>query len=194
MDLLMNEARARARWWPGRFDLLSMLENPSMEKDETIERLPWRTLRQNRDLRCFVADIGVCSWDVLAYQAMAEGAYGLVRVAALFPLSPLLRDSHPEVFALDGDRRSKHRNPPWDNGEDAVSAHLCLYYRRDPDERQWTVNDGLVRLFDLARKHLEAEHIWRETGVWPMDEAEHGFARPARPRPELKLPPLQLAS
>jgi hypothetical protein len=193
MDVLMNKGRDRARWWPGRFDLRWLLEYPSMEQDETIERLPWRILRQNRDLRRFVADRGLQPWDVLAYQAMAEGAYGLVRVAALFPGSPL-QGYHPEVFALDGDRRSKHRNPPWDNGEDAVSAHLCLYYRRDPDERQWTFNDGLVRLFDLARKHLEAEHIWRKTGVWPIEEAQHGFAKPAPPRPELKLPPLHLAS
>jgi hypothetical protein len=193
MDLLMNEARARARWWPGRFDLLWLLENPSMEKDESIGRLPWRTLRQNRDLRRFVTDLGVRPWDVLAYQAMAEGAYGLVRVAALFPGTPF-QGYHPEVFGLDGDRRSKHRNPPWDNGEDAVSAHLCLYYRRDPAERQWTVNDGLIRLFDLARKHLEAEHIWREEDEWPIEEAQHGFAKPAPPRPELKLPPLHLAS
>ena len=57
-----------------------------------------------------------------------------------------------------------------------------------------TVNDGLVRLFDLARKHLDAEHIWREEDEWPMEEAEHGFARQARPRPELKLPPLHLTA
>lgn len=191
MDLLMNSERAQARWWPGRFELLWKLEHRSMEMDETIERLPWRTLRQNPDLRRYVAELGVPTWDLLAYQAMAEGAYGLVRVAALFPFSPFA-GHHPEVFALDGDRRSKHRNPPWDNGEEAVSAHLCLYYRRDPSERRWTVDDELIRLFDLARKHLDAEHIWRETDKWPMDDAEHGPARPARRRPELKLPPLAL--
>jgi hypothetical protein len=186
----MRATRAQVRWWPGHFELLSLLESPSLDIDETIQRLSWRTLRRHPDLHRFVEGLGVRPWDVLAYQAMAGGKYGLVRVAALFPGSPF-KGHHPEVFALDGDRRSKHRNPPWDNGEEAVSAHLCLYYRGDPEERIWTLDDGLIRLFDLARKHLDAEHIWRATGVWPMEDAEHGYARPARSRPELKLPPLR---
>lgn len=193
MGPLMDSWRQRVRWWPGHWNLLHALEHPSMRIDKTIERLPCRTLRQNSDLRRFLAEMEIVPYDVLAYQAQASGTYGFVRVAALFPLSPF-NGNHPEVFALDGDRRSKHRNPPFDHGEEGVSAHLCLYYRRDPRERQWAPEDGLVRLFDLARAHLEAEHIWRQTGEWPLDEAQHGFAPPARPRPHLKLPPLRLAS
>jgi hypothetical protein len=135
----------------------------------------------------------IAAHDLLAYEATAGGRYGLVRVAALFPLSPF-EGYHPEVFALDGDRRSKHRNPPFDNGEEGVSAHLCLYFRNDPIERQWTVEDGLVRLFDLARRHLEAEYIWRQTEKWPVEDATHGRARPASRKPHLKLPPLRLAT
>jgi hypothetical protein len=191
----MKPWRRRVRWWPGCWNLLRALEHPSTEIDESIERLPCRTLRQNPDLRRFLAEMGITPYDVLAYQAQASGAYGFVRVAALFPLSPF-DGNHPEVFALDGDRRSKHRNPPFDNGAEGVSAHLCLYYRRDPKERQWTSEDGLLRLFDLARAHLEAEHIWRNspTQEWPLEEAPHGLAPPARARPHLKLPPLRLAS
>ena len=188
----MNSRRAQVRWWPGRFELLWALENPSLKMDETIERLPCRTLRQNADLRRYLAVMDLEPYDVLAYEARASGAYGFVRVAALFPFSPF-KGYHPEVFALDGDRRSKHRNPPFDNDEVGVSAHLCLYYRRDPLERQWGPRDGLLRLFDLARIHLDAEHIWRRTERWPLEEAQHGVAPPARPRPDLQLPPLRLA-
>jgi hypothetical protein len=192
-DPLINQLRARVRWWPGRFDLLWKLERPSIDVDPSIQRLPCRTMRQNRDLSRFLAELGILPYDVLAYEARAAGGYGQVRLAALFPLSPF-EGHHPEVFALDGLRTSKHRNPPWDGGVEGVSAHLCLYFRRDPTERRWTVDDGLVRLFDLARRHLEAEHIWRRTGVWPIEEAEHGAAAPARPNPRLQLPPLRAAS
>jgi hypothetical protein len=180
-----------ASWWCGDFESRHRLEYPSTQLDPTIHRLRRRTLRQHPDLRRFLAMLGVPPLWMLAYQALAEGPYGMVRLAALFPVSPF-NGGDPEVFALDGERRSLHRNPPWDGGVEGVSAHLCLYFRSDPSERRWTAEYGLVELFDLARRHLACEHVWRETNVWPTEDARHGeAARPARPRPELKVPPLR---
>lgn len=179
-----------ASWWCGRFELLHHLECPSTRIDPTIENLPRHTRRQHPDLRAYLDRIGVSPLYMLGYQALAEGPYGIVRLAGLFPVDPF-RGGQPEVFALDGDRRSLHRNPPWDDDVEGASAHLCLYFPRDPEERRWTVDHGLVGLFDLARWHLACEHVWRENDVWPTEDAPHGdAARPVAPRPELKLPPL----
>lgn len=146
-----------------------------------------RTLRQNPDLGQYIKRLNVPEWDVLAYQAIAEGAYGRVRLAALFPFSPF-DGAEPDVFALDGERRSLHRNPPWDNGIEGCSAHLCLYFRADRVERRWTPEYGLLELFDLGRRHLASEEIWRKTDKWPTEDAPHGDrARPAPPRPDLKI-------
>jgi hypothetical protein len=178
-------------WWCRRFDLLHHLECPSRRIDPTIENLPLRTLRWHRALRAYLARLGVPAMYVLGYQALAEGPYGIVRLAALFPVDPFYC-GEPQVFALDGDRRSLHRNPPWDNGVEGVSAHLCLYFPRDPEERRWTVDQSLLGLFDLARWHLACEHVWRETDVWPTEHARHGeAARPVGRRPELRLSPLR---
>lgn len=188
---LKADAVAVASWWCGRFDLMHHLECPSTRLDPTIERLPRHTLRQHPDLRAFITDAGVSPLHVLSYQALADGHYGMVRLAALFPANPFT-GGHPKVFALDGDRRSLHRNPPWDNDVEGVSADLCLYFPGDPHERRWTAEYGLVELFDIARLHLACEHVWRETGVWPTEDALHGgAARPVRSRPELKVPPLR---
>ncbi len=162
-----------------------------MALDETIHRLTPRTLRRHPDLARWLSWLNVPAWDLLAYEATAEDAYGRVRFAALLPFSPF-EGENPAVFALDGERRSLHRNPPFDDGKQGHSAHLCLYFERDPEERRWTAEYGLLELFDIARRHLLAEHIWRQTGNWPIGEAAHGeAARPARPRPELKVRPLR---
>jgi hypothetical protein len=180
-----------ASWWCGRFDLLHRLQYPSTLADRTICSLPKRTLRQHADLRVYLDRLGVPALYMLSYQAIAEGPYGIVRLAALFPADPF-RGGQPQVFALDGNRCSLHRNPPWDDGEDGASAHLCLYFPGDPEERRWTVDYGLVGLFDLGRRHLACEHVWRETDKWPTEDAPHGdVARPAARRPELKVPPLR---
>jgi hypothetical protein len=187
----VDSAVQRASWWCERFELLHQLECPSTRIDPTIENLPRLTLCQHPDLRAYLDRIGVPALYMLGYLALAEGPYGIVRVGALFPVDPF-RGGRPEVFALDGDRRSLHRNPPWDNDEHGVSAHLCLYFPGDPEERTWTVDQGLVGLFDLARWHLACEHVWRLTDVWPTEDAPHGAAaRPVAPRPKLKLPPLR---
>lgn len=180
-----------ASWWCGRFERLHYLECPSTRLDPTIENLNIHTLRSHPDLRAYVDRIGVPALYMLGYQAMAEGPYGIVRLAALFPLDPF-RGGPPNVFALDGDRRSLHRNPPWDDDVEGASADLCLYFPSDPDERRWSVEYGLVGLFDLARRHLACEHVWRETDKWPTEDAPHGdAAKPVAPRPELRVEPLR---
>jgi hypothetical protein len=137
-----------------------------------------------------VARFGGKPYDLLAYEASAEDAYGRVRLAALFP-EPLTDGGELIVLALDGERTSLHRNPPFDEGANGSSAHLCLYYSGDPDERRWTLDYSLLELFDLGRRHLLAEYVWRQSGVWPIREAEHGAARPARRQPQLKVKPLR---
>lgn len=177
-------------WWCRDLQALHRLESPSTRLDPTISNLQLTTLRRNPDLRGFCERSGITPLYMLGYQAIAEGPYGLVRVAALFPLNPF-GGGDPEAFALDGDRRSLHRNPPYDNGIEGVSAGLCLYFRNDPPERRWRPENGLVGLFDLARRHLACEHIWREKGYWPVEDAEHGeLASPVKPRPELAIPPV----
>lgn len=160
-----------------------------MELDKTISRLAPRTLRRHPDLARAVQGLNVPAWDLLSYQAVAEDIYGRVRVAALFPYSPF-EGTDPWVYALDGPRNSLHRNPPFDDGKEGVSASLCLYFSGDPQERRWSAEYGLIELFDLARRHLAAEHIWRTRGEWPIEQAQHGAtARPARSRPELRVKP-----
>lgn len=75
-------------WWCGRFDLLHRLEYPSTHIDDSIIRLPRQTLRRHPDLRRFWQTLGVPPLHLLAYQARADGPYGTVRLAALFPGSP----------------------------------------------------------------------------------------------------------
>ena len=191
MEALLNPERERVRWWVGRFDLLERLERPSLQLDETISRLPPQILRRNPDLARALRTLNVPTWDLLGYRALAEDVYGRVRLVALFPYSPF-EGNEPWVYALDGPRNSLHRNPPFDDGKQGVSASLCLYYSGDPGERRWTAEYGLLELFDLARRHLAAEHIWRTRRRWPIEEAQHGgAARAARPRPELRIEPLR---
>lgn len=185
------------KWWCGRFADIYALEEPSMSQDASIYRARPSDLRRHPEVR------GLLSWErfhvgwVLAYYAAAEGLFGRSRLLAMLLVDPReagysLALRAPVVFALDGPRTSLHRNAlPGGVATSAGSPHLCLYFTEDPAERRWKPTDGLVRLFDLARRHLAAEHAWRLTGVWPIDEAEHGHARPARSEPGLLLPPLR---
>lgn len=80
-----------------------------------------------------------------------------------FGLDPV---DYPRVFA-DEDAQSPHRMP---------DGSLCLYYPADPDSRRWTSDKGLDELLNLTARHLLAEDFWRENdGVWPFDEAAHGY-------------------
>lgn len=87
---------------------------------------------------------------------------------ATYGLGP---QDYPRVFADPG-AASKHRMP----NDDA----LCLYHPDDPTERRWTAPDGMVSLLNIVVNHLFCELRWRNTGgadggVWPLDEAPHGY-------------------
>lgn len=177
-----SKLRSRPRWWEKRPDQLRLLEELSLPQDRTIRRLDPDEIERNRDLRAFIESIGVHAEDVLAYLAPADGPFGRYRLVAMFVLPP--KDDLPIVFCLDGPRgpaASEHRI-----GE----TRLCLFYKDDPPERRWKAEDGLLRLFDLARRHVTGEYIWRTTGRWPVEEAPHGETAPVPRDPSLALPPL----
>lgn len=175
--------RCWARWWEVHPERREALEGPSFGLDPTIIRLNVDEIDRYRDLRGLVKKFGVKPEDVLAYQALADGAFGRYRVVAVFPLPP--DKMAPIVLCLDGPRgeeASRHRNS---------ETALCLYYWKDPPERRWTEVDRLIRLFDLARQHLACEYVFRETENWPIEEAPHNETVPAPSDPSLALPPLR---
>lgn len=176
--------RCRVRWWEVQPARVAALEEPSLELDRTIVRLDVDEIDRIRDLRRIVEALDIEPDDLLVYRAIVDGSFGRYRLAAAFLFPPDMRD--PLVLCLDGPRgaqASRHRNS---------DAELCLYYKDDPPERRWKEDDGLLRLFDLARQHITAEHLWRKTRRWPIDEAPHGETEPAPPDPSLALPPLRL--
>jgi len=153
-----------------------------MSVDPHLHRLTPQLVDRHPGLRRYADGWGVPWWDVMGWQSEAEGPWRQRRLVALFPRAPW--DEAPRVLCLDGPTDSLHR---------MNRLELCLYYERDPDERRWQVSDGLVRLFDLARAHVWAEHIWRLRGRrnhdWPIAQAAHGYPAPAAPDPTLALPP-----
>jgi hypothetical protein len=50
---------------------------------------------------------------------------------------------------------------------------LCMWYPKDPPDRQWNREDGLLKLVDTARAHLFKELYFRETGEWLGEEVHH---------------------
>lgn len=185
MEPLLNPARSSFRWWSREWPLIFTLEEHAARLDPTIERLPTRLVRDHPALRSYVQPWQVPFWDIWGYVAPAEGPWPLRRLVALFPTGP----TSPLVLCLDGPRDSLHRN-----GIKGEAIELCLYYSRDPDERRWKPSDGLVRLFDLGRRHLYCEHLWRKGGRrdrdWPVEDAPHGYkGQPAAPDPSLLLKP-----
>jgi len=159
-----------------------------MRRDPTIALLTVRDMRRMPDVMRYVERNGLFPWDVLAYSANAETGDGRLRLVAVFPGHPY--KTHLDVLCLDGPRLSKHRNPPFENGVFGKSAELCLYYRKDPVERRWQPENGLLGLFDIARLHVANEHEWRRTRRWPGEDAPHGDAMPARPDSSLSIEPL----
>lgn len=106
-----------------------------------------------------------------------RGPNDLVEVLVVFYAEPpystygLHPQDYPRVWAERG-LPSKHRMPD----DDA----LCLYYPKDPVERRWTADKGLLDLLDLIVDHLNYETYWRASGghnggEWLGDEVEHGF-------------------
>lgn len=125
-----------------------------------------RHFRAYRVLRRYVAKAG--SEEVFGWLADAEGPWPTITLAAIFPGNP--RDGfEPEVLSLDGPTASPHRYD---------EHRLCLYYPKDPPNARWTVENGLHGLFDMARRHVYAEALWRETKRWLIPEAPHGTTKP----------------
>ncbi len=186
MEPLLSPDRPLFRWWESEWAMTYAWEQHASRIDPSIERLPLALTRDHPGLRAYMQAQGVPAWDIWGYLAPAEGPWPLRRLVALFPRHPSQAD--PVVLCLDGPKDSKHRNGPRN-----VSMELCLYYSRDPDERRWKASDGLPRLFDLGRRHLLCEHIWRSRGGrdddWPVEDAPHGYGRPAPSDPSLALPP-----
>lgn len=166
-----------------------VLEEHAQRVDPTIVRLPLSTVRDVPVLRRYFAGFGVPPWDVWAYAAPAEGPWPERRLVAVFKRHPVesnRREADPAILCLDGPRKSPHRYA------EAEGCRLCVWYPDDPPERRWHVGDGLVRLFDLARLHVLAEHVWRKRGGrdedWPIEWADHGPTLPAESEPSLALP------
>lgn len=158
-----------------------------MRADPTITVLGLRQMRRMVDLLAYYGDRrGLEIADLLAYSALAETREGRLRLVAVFPGSPASTD--PSVLCLDGPRTSKHRNPPFEDGVFGKSAELCLYYRKDPPERRWTLEHGLLGLFDIARAHIANECEWRHTAIWPGADAPHGTTAPARADESIAAP------
>lgn len=65
----------------------------------------------------------------------------------------------------DGPTESPHRYD---------KHRLCMWHPRDPVERCWIEEDGLLQLLVHVGVHLFKEAWWRETGEWLGDEAPHG--------------------
>jgi hypothetical protein len=66
---------------------------------------------------------------------------------------------------------------------------LCIWYPKDPPERRWVFDDGLLALISQVTVHLFKEAWWRETGgdvrtgatgEWLGDEAPHGPPGPSK--------------
>lgn len=174
--------RSYARWWTINPDLVNKLEGESLRLDRTIRRLEAYEIEDNLDLASIQLRYHAEPEDVLAYIAYAEGLFGCFRIAALFIRRP--DNQQPIVLCLDGPRgklASEHR---------FSETELCLFFVKDPTERRWKLDDGLIRLFDLARRHLTCEHLWRETREWPVEEVAHDETEPAPSDPSLALPPL----
>lgn len=162
--------RLGTAWWTSDWPTVFAWEHHAEGTDPTIARITARTLHESRVLRRLRLHPFV---DYIGWIAPAEGPWPRRRLAAIFLSSPWKTD--PAVLSIDGPTDSLHRNGP---------DELCLYFKDDPDVLRWTPADGLVGLFDMGRRHLMAEHVWRQRGGgpkdWPMPQAPHGnAARPA---------------
>jgi len=182
VEPLLNPARPEFRWWTEHWPLIWQLEHHATSQDPHLRRLPLRLADQHPGLRRYIEGWEVPPWDLIGWLTEADGPWPQRRLVALLPRPPW--HNEPRVLCLDGPTDSLHRN---------TLLELCLYYTSDPDERRWKVSDGLIRLFDLARAHVWAEHIWRTRGRrpadWPTAQAAHGRAAPARADPSLMLAP-----
>lgn len=197
-----------ATWWYERLSLIQRLERRSIAIDPSIKRLTARQMVRILVIQKRVTHDPKDASRLLAYEGRANTLCGPIRVAVVFPCCPFLSaepwlddwlrlkghrpEDEPLVFALDGPTESPHRFSADGKPEDGGGDRLCLYYPNDPFERKWRPNLGLVGLFDMARVHLDAEHISRLTGKWPIPQAPHGSAKPARPNRKLLIQPSEI--
>lgn len=154
-------------WWRTDLTLITQFERDAeRDGDRSIRRVTERHLRTYRALEPYVKKAGIRS--VFGWLADAEGPWPTITLAAIFPGNP--RDgAEPEVLSLDGPTTSPHR----------FNEHrLCLYFPDDPPNARWTLSDGLHGLFDMARRHVYAEALWREKKRWLIPEAPHGETKP----------------
>lgn len=84
------------------------------------------------------------------------------------------RPEAPDIY-VDGPDDSPHRFDP--RGKDP-RRRLCVWDPRDPPERRWVPEDGLLSLIEMIRIHLFKEAYYREKGVWLGEEAQHGGQEP----------------
>lgn len=194
MEALLGSARQRLRWWDGALPIVHELEHPSIDADRTISRLRPDEIEKQPLLRPMYEKAAGLPWDLLAWESHVTGPFGMYRLVAVFPERPEGRHeviavpspatgSRPRVLCLDGPIVAEHR---YDERE------LCLYYPNDPPERRWTLDQGLLGLFDMARAHVTAEYslLTNPKLGWPLAEAPHGPTAPAPSDPRLRLPPL----
>ena len=81
--------------------------------------------------------------------------------------------SRPPRVTVDGTRESPHR---YDGGA------LCMWYPKDPVDKKWVFDDGLLELLVMIEFHLYREAWWRETGgyncgEWLGPEAPHELSQ-----------------
>ena len=50
---------------------------------------------------------------------------------------------------------------------------LCMWCPKDPIERKWSKEEGLLKLIDTAVMHLFRELYFAEYGVWLGEEAPY---------------------
>lgn len=194
MEALLGPARQRLRWWAGALRIVHELEHPSLDADRTITRLRASEIEKQPLLRVIYERGAGFPWDLLAWESHVSGPFGIYRLVAVFPERPEDRravvvahtpdtGSRPRMLCLDGPIVRAHR---YDERE------LCLYYPPDPPERRWSLDQGLLGLFDMARIHVLAEHslLMNPQLGWPLSEAPHGLTAPAPSDPQLRLPPL----
>jgi hypothetical protein len=99
---------------------------------------------------------------VITYQVMVpvpEYETRKVTITLYNTFTPILQD----VIA-DGPTDSSHRYG---------GGRLCIWHPKDPPERRWVHQDGLLQLIIHARVHLFKEAWWRETDEWLGEQAPH---------------------
>jgi hypothetical protein len=179
VEVALSAERRKLRWWSGRLTDVFRLEHPSCEVDPTITRLRPFEIERQPWLRPLYERAGGYAWDLLAWETQTTGRFGILRLIAAFPAPP---DQRPRVFCPDGPPAPDHRYDAFE---------LCLYYPDDPPERCWTLDQGLLGLFDMGSAHVAAEDLRRvDDRPWAIDEAPHGYTAPAVADPSLRLAPL----